>query len=325
MNIVRLVARREFTERVRERSFLISTGITLGSSCSCWCCRRCSASAARRVHGRRRRRRRAAPIAERAGRARRTSSTSKLTVTATSTADVTLAAARSAPTTSPTTTLVNSCRSPTSSSTPTPSRRCASSPTEPVDPDRDAKAGLAFFTILILYGQLLTYGFWVATGVVEEKSSRVIEILLATIRPQRPARGQGDRARPARARAAADRRPRSGSSWRRDRARGRRRATSWSRSRSRSAGSCSATPSTRRPYAVGGGAGAAPGGDPELDDAADDADPGLAVRRLRGQRQPGRDARPRGRVHPADRAGHDARRGSSSAPRPRGRSRRRSR
>ena len=28
---VRLVARREFTERVRERSFLISTGITLGS------------------------------------------------------------------------------------------------------------------------------------------------------------------------------------------------------------------------------------------------------------------------------------------------------
>jgi ABC-2 type transport system permease protein len=56
--------------------------------------------------------------------------------------------------------------------------------TEPVDPDQDAKAGLAFFAILILYGQLLTYGFWVATGVVEEKSSRVIEILLATIRPK---------------------------------------------------------------------------------------------------------------------------------------------
>jgi ABC-2 type transport system permease protein len=56
--------------------------------------------------------------------------------------------------------------------------------TKPEDPDSDAKAGLAFFTILILYGQLLTYGFWVATGVVEEKSSRVIEILLATIRPK---------------------------------------------------------------------------------------------------------------------------------------------
>ena len=53
---------------------------------------------------------------------------------------------------------------------------------EPVDPDRDAKAGLAFFMILILYGQLLTYGFWSRDrrggGVV----SRVIEILLATIR-----------------------------------------------------------------------------------------------------------------------------------------------
>ena len=71
---------------------------------------------------------------------------------------------------------------------------------EPVDPDRDAKAGLAFFAILILYGQLLTYGYWVAAGVVEEKASRVIEVLLATIRPERPARGQGDRARAARAR-----------------------------------------------------------------------------------------------------------------------------
>ena len=55
---------------------------------------------------------------------------------------------------------------------------------EPIDPDRDAKAAVAFFTILILYGQLLTYGYWVAAGVVEEKSSRVIEVLLATIRPK---------------------------------------------------------------------------------------------------------------------------------------------
>jgi ABC-2 type transport system permease protein len=55
---------------------------------------------------------------------------------------------------------------------------------EPVDDRRDSLGGLAFFTILILYGQLLTYGFWVASGVVEEKASRVIEILLATIRPR---------------------------------------------------------------------------------------------------------------------------------------------
>jgi len=37
---------------------------------------------------------------------------------------------------------------------------------------------------LLLYGQLLTYGFWVAIGVVEEKSSRVVEILLSAIRPR---------------------------------------------------------------------------------------------------------------------------------------------
>jgi ABC-2 type transport system permease protein len=55
---------------------------------------------------------------------------------------------------------------------------------EPVDDRKDALGGLAFFTILILYGQLLTYGFWVASGVVEEKASRVVEILLSTIRPK---------------------------------------------------------------------------------------------------------------------------------------------
>jgi len=55
---------------------------------------------------------------------------------------------------------------------------------EPVDERRDALGGVAFFTILILYGQLLTYGFWVASGVVEEKASRVVEILLSTIRPR---------------------------------------------------------------------------------------------------------------------------------------------
>ena len=55
---------------------------------------------------------------------------------------------------------------------------------EPIDPDRDAKAAVAFFAVLMLYGQLLTYGYWVAAGVVEEKSSRVIEVLLATIRPK---------------------------------------------------------------------------------------------------------------------------------------------
>ena len=55
---------------------------------------------------------------------------------------------------------------------------------EPVDEEEDGKAGVAFFAILILYGQLLTYGYWVAAGVVEEKASRVVEVVLSTIRPK---------------------------------------------------------------------------------------------------------------------------------------------
>jgi ABC-2 type transport system permease protein len=53
---------------------------------------------------------------------------------------------------------------------------------EPPEED-DGKAGVAFFAVLILYGQLLTYGYWVSAGVVEEKASRVVEVVLSTIRP----------------------------------------------------------------------------------------------------------------------------------------------
>ncbi len=55
-------------------------------------------------------------------------------------------------------------------------------PILPPDPDRDAKAAVALAAVLILYGQLFGYGVWVATGVIEEKSSRVVEVLLSTIR-----------------------------------------------------------------------------------------------------------------------------------------------
>ncbi len=55
--------------------------------------------------------------------------------------------------------------------------------TEPVDENADAVAGFTFFIILVLYGQLLTYGYWVAAGVVEEKASRVVEVVLSAIRP----------------------------------------------------------------------------------------------------------------------------------------------
>jgi ABC-2 type transport system permease protein len=51
-----------------------------------------------------------------------------------------------------------------------------------LDPQSKAdseKQGLVFFGTILLYGQLLGFGYWVASGVVEEKVSRVVEILLA--------------------------------------------------------------------------------------------------------------------------------------------------
>jgi ABC-2 type transport system permease protein len=53
---------------------------------------------------------------------------------------------------------------------------------ERVDPQQDRKGTLAFFAAMILYGQLIGYGYFVSMGVVEEKSSRVVEVLLSSIR-----------------------------------------------------------------------------------------------------------------------------------------------
>ena len=52
---------------------------------------------------------------------------------------------------------------------------------EPADPERDRKGGFAFIAVLALYAQLLTFGYLLASGVVEEKASRVVEVLLSTI------------------------------------------------------------------------------------------------------------------------------------------------
>ncbi|HYJ61436.1 MAG TPA: ABC transporter permease [Actinomycetota bacterium] len=52
----------------------------------------------------------------------------------------------------------------------------------PGAPDSEANAGIAFIVVILLYGQLFGYGVWVASGVIEEKASRVVELLLATIR-----------------------------------------------------------------------------------------------------------------------------------------------
>ena len=61
-------------------------------------------------------------------------------------------------------------------------------PPLPVAQEGDSGAsdrrGIAFVAVVILYGQLLGYSFWVASGVVEEKATRVIELLLAAITPR---------------------------------------------------------------------------------------------------------------------------------------------
>jgi ABC-2 type transport system permease protein len=61
---------------------------------------------------------------------------------------------------------------------------------EPLDARRRENVAVAFVGVLALYGQLFAYGYWVAAGVVEEKSSRVIEVLIATVRPSELLRGK---------------------------------------------------------------------------------------------------------------------------------------
>lgn len=54
---------------------------------------------------------------------------------------------------------------------------------EPPDPERGQRLGVALVLIGLLYFSLLMYGSMVAQGVIEEKSTRVVEILLATVKP----------------------------------------------------------------------------------------------------------------------------------------------
>lgn len=55
---------------------------------------------------------------------------------------------------------------------------------EPENEDRGTRQGIAFVAVLLLYLAIFTYGLWVAGGIVEEKSSRVIEVVLSAIRPR---------------------------------------------------------------------------------------------------------------------------------------------
>jgi len=71
---------------------------------------------------------------------------------------------------------------------PLEAERIAASPERPVrlldppDEERDRRVGFLVVGIILLYGQLIGYGFMVASGVVEEKSTRVVEVLLAKVR-----------------------------------------------------------------------------------------------------------------------------------------------
>src|SRR5262249_2834693 len=73
--------------------------------------------------------------------------------------------------------------------TPAQARQALSPPplavttVEKVDDAAQKRSGLAYVAVLILYGQLVGFGYIVASGVVEEKASRVVEVLLSTLRP----------------------------------------------------------------------------------------------------------------------------------------------
>jgi ABC-2 type transport system permease protein len=54
---------------------------------------------------------------------------------------------------------------------------------EPVDEAAQSKRRIATVAVFLLYGQLIGYCVAVATGVVEEKATRVVEVLLAAVRP----------------------------------------------------------------------------------------------------------------------------------------------
>ncbi|MDQ3574425.1 MAG: ABC transporter permease [Actinomycetota bacterium] len=55
---------------------------------------------------------------------------------------------------------------------------------EPPRPERQRQAGpLSFLVAIVLFLMLLQYGAWILYGVVEEKSSRVVEVILAAVRP----------------------------------------------------------------------------------------------------------------------------------------------
>jgi ABC-2 type transport system permease protein len=52
---------------------------------------------------------------------------------------------------------------------------------DPADPRAEQRGQIAFVGSIVLYGQLIGYCMWVAFGIVEEKASRVVELILSAI------------------------------------------------------------------------------------------------------------------------------------------------
>jgi hypothetical protein len=55
---------------------------------------------------------------------------------------------------------------------------------QPSDPNRDTSFIFANVGVILLFISIFTFGTWVLTGVVEEKQSRVVEVVLATMDPR---------------------------------------------------------------------------------------------------------------------------------------------
>lgn len=51
------------------------------------------------------------------------------------------------------------------------------------DADDGSKGAIAYFSLLLLYLAVLIYGQWILGAVTEEKSNRVVEVLLSTVKP----------------------------------------------------------------------------------------------------------------------------------------------
>jgi ABC-2 type transport system permease protein len=55
--------------------------------------------------------------------------------------------------------------------------------TPPGTADTESNRVFAFFVTVILFMSIVTYGSWILIGVIEEKTNRVVEVVLGTLRP----------------------------------------------------------------------------------------------------------------------------------------------